>query len=389
MEWLNKVFGHTPYTQGSLEGALRRAFYQHRARVYGTKGIRIVYDWTYCENRTLTVPIEEFVHKLCDLVGGSPFTVEVDESEPSHHIVSEGAYIVFSPDSDGGCSDVIQCLLTDPKMPEKITVLYEECSREPDPESGGEVYALTKSSYGGITISEIGRVDEPLVETNYEEDVVTTFHDIVERIQEGKDRKGRIVILDGVPGTGKSFFIRAMISHVGEEARFVLVPPDMVQELGKPVFLSTLVEHSQKDSPMVLVIEDADAVLSERNRDSVAALSAALNLGDGIIGDALNVWMVLSTNAPVQEIDDAMMRKGRLLARLELRGLPLEAAARAASEMSGTEVTVDAVREAVVSQEKDSADQTLRRSQLVQSGAAVPLADIYALFGREEEGEDA
>jgi SpoVK/Ycf46/Vps4 family AAA+-type ATPase len=47
-------------------------------------------------------------------------------------------------------------------------------------------------------------------------------------------------------------------------------------------------------------------------KDSIDAISAALNMGDGILGDVCNIRLVITTNQPVTEIDEAMKRPGRL-----------------------------------------------------------------------------
>ena len=42
-----------------------------------------------------------------------------------------------------------------------------------------------------------------------------------------------------------------------------------------------------------------------------------MNLSDGLLSDCLNIQVICSFNTPLQNIDTALLRKGRLIARYE------------------------------------------------------------------------
>jgi SpoVK/Ycf46/Vps4 family AAA+-type ATPase len=91
---------------------------------------------------------------------------------------------------------------------------------------------------------------------------------------------------------------------------------------------------------MVLVIEDADRCLTSRGSDNISAISAILNLSDGIIGNLLDLRIVCTTNAEIDNIDAALMRSGRLSARIEVNLLDVEQAKVIYTRVGGTQEQV-------------------------------------------------
>jgi ATP-dependent 26S proteasome regulatory subunit len=69
------------------------------------------------------------------------------------------------------------------------------------------------------------------------------------------------------------------------------------------------------------VIEDAENVIMERSGGSNGAILNLLNLCDGLLSDCLNIQVVCSFNTDISKIDQALMRKGRLIAKYEFKKL--------------------------------------------------------------------
>lgn len=188
------------------------------------------------------------------------------------------------------------------------------------------VYALAETG-GGIEIQEVGLAGQPYEPDNYEEDVSDGFSFIVDDLQRDEP-VGRLTIIEGDPGTGKTFFIRGIINEV-LDAIFVLVPSHMVDDLAGPELVPMLIKaHGLAGStkPIVLVIEDADRALVPREEGSLAAISALLNVSDGILGRVLNLRILCTTNQPIEEIDEALKRPGRLSKHLHIGPLSKERA---------------------------------------------------------------
>jgi len=172
------------------------------------------------------------------------------------------------------------------------------------------IYMMVANS-DGISIQRTGKVGSPFEPAFYSKKVKDSYdficQDLVKELP-----KGKITILSGQPGTGKTFLIRSLIGKLGSKCSFVIVPPSLVSKLGEPEMLPALLEHKSEKKPMVLILEDADILVKERLKDSIDAISAALNMGDGILGDVCNIRLLITTNQPITEIDSAMKRPGRL-----------------------------------------------------------------------------
>ncbi len=142
---------------------------------------------------------------------------------------------------------------------------------------------------------------------------------------------GCMTILNGEPGTGKTYLVRAMLMDV-PAATFLLIPPTMIPDLSGPNLISLLLENRHSFSsggPTILVLEDADYCLAPRKSDNMSAISAILNMGDGIFGSLFDIRILATTNAETQEIDPAILRAGRLSRRIDVNKLTAEEATTA------------------------------------------------------------
>lgn len=184
----------------------------------------------------------------------------------------------------------------------------------------GHVYAIVVQG-GRLALNTIGNAGIPLVPINYNPSVIEDYKFIVNDMNSSTP-SGRISIMEGEPGTGKTHLVRAMLTEV-KDAMFVLVSPEMVSSLGGPELLPLLLSHrSNQAGPIILILEDADKCLVTRQGDNINSIQSLLNLGDGILGSLLDLRIVATTNAKKLEMEPAIMRTGRLCRRLEVG--PLE-----------------------------------------------------------------
>jgi len=140
---------------------------------------------------------------------------------------------------------------------------------------------------------------------------------IVNRLNTKKE-KG-IVLLHGKPGTGKTSYLRWLINQ-GIDKNILYVPSELSYQLTSPHFIPFLMDN--KDS--ILVIEEAENILSSRDSGRNEAVSNLLNLSDGLLSDCLNIQIVATFNTNLQNIDEALLRKGRLIAKYEFLELSLD-----------------------------------------------------------------
>lgn len=201
----------------------------------------------------------------------------------------------------------------------------------------GDVFTLTGEA-GTLELRRIGNAGRALERANYQEEILSLYDRAVTGLT-SEEPHGRLVIVDGPPGVGKTYMVRGMLQEVSD-ATFLLIPASMIDDLTGPALLPALLDA--RDSPyegapkrLVLVIEDADAALVPRQSDNIALISALLNLGDGILGHTLDLRLIVTTNAKGVDIDPALVRPGRLLERIEIGPLSVEAAGRVYERLTG------------------------------------------------------
>lgn len=180
-------------------------------------------------------------------------------------------------------------------------------------EKKGIINLICKTQHG-FELKEY-TIKDPVIdfESNYNDDFKSIDSVILNRLnQEGG--KG-LVMLYGVPGTGKTSYIRRIINNVNK--RVLYLPPDMATELSNPGLMPFLTDIPNS----ILIVEDAENVLIKRQGQHNQAISNILNLSDGLFGDCLNIQILATFNTSLNNIDEALLRKGRLIAKYEFKPL--------------------------------------------------------------------
>jgi SpoVK/Ycf46/Vps4 family AAA+-type ATPase len=160
------------------------------------------------------------------------------------------------------------------------------------------------------------------VADNYADDVVADFAYIRDELNSDSCH-GSIVIFDGPPGSGKTHLVRYLINS-STKSKYILIPPEMVSSLTSPNLVAFLIQQAtaNKGRPMVFVLEDGDQALVPRDAGNVGVIQSLLNLTDGILGRALNIRILCTTNADSTAVDPAILRSGRLIRRTHVGFLP-------------------------------------------------------------------
>lgn len=132
----------------------------------------------------------------------------------------------------------------------------------------------------------------------------------------GNPTANGLILLHGKPGTGKTTYIRHLIANVN--AKFIYFPVDFLNSIDEPNFIPFISKYPGS----VLVIEDCEkAIMSREHGNASMLLSNLLNLGDGLLSDALKLKIICTFNSNLRNIDKALLRKGRLIARYEFDNL--------------------------------------------------------------------
>ena len=98
------------------------------------------------------------------------------------------------------------------------------------------------------------------------------------------------------------------------------IDPSIFESFSSASFFDFLLSH--KDS--TLIMEDCEAVLLNRDKAFNSTMNTLLNLTDGIVGDSLSLHFICTFNTNVNNIDKALLRKGRLSYMYEFEPLTLE-----------------------------------------------------------------
>jgi hypothetical protein len=240
-------------------------------------------------------------------------------------------------------SNRFSVLIAAPKN-EEFFLVFEEWFKKNSTQktkSKGKVFMLTSTPQGIQTVA-VGFAAVPLMLSHYESQAQEKIVRVAKNLKE-QWPDGRLTILEGPPGCGKTFLVRSLIAEV-PDANFIFVPPSLVRSLGDPSFTSALLAMRDPDAdnedflysgPTVLICEDADDILLSRGSDNMSSISSLLNLTAGILSDVVDIRIIATTNADKNKIDPAALRNGRLSEYVKVGPLPLEQATSVLNELMG------------------------------------------------------
>jgi ATPase family associated with various cellular activities (AAA) len=196
-----------------------------------------------------------------------------------------------------------------------------------------DLWILTVSAAGiearRVALHRFYLSDEEL-NLNYGANFRSWHREFVNKVSEAKIG---LTILQGPPGTGKTSYLRHLLHELRATHRFYYLPVTVYPMLAAPAAVDFWVSENTRyeDKLKVAIIEDAETLLMERASDNHDSLSNLLNLADGFLGAFLKLHLICTINTPIEKLDPAVMRPGRLLARQTFNRLtPQEAQTLAA-----------------------------------------------------------
>lgn len=197
----------------------------------------------------------------------------------------------------------------------ELLELLKDCYVAPKKETNN-LYTIQSTDHGFTLIKM--KVKEIVLDINKQyNDSFAKESEKIDTFIAQEDKSG-LVILHGEKGTGKSSYIKKLINN-HPERKFIFVQTAMLDLLDSPSFSSFLC--SLHDS--VIILEDCEnIVVSRKSHKGNSGVATILNMSDGLLSDGLGIKFICTFNEDISNIDEALLRKGRLVSKYEFT--PLE-----------------------------------------------------------------
>lgn len=249
-------------------------------------------------SKTLILPMVAIVELQSDT---DTRILSIKENKP---VATDGS------DDENGIDGALYITSLDKEIIDKVDKLFEKYTIN----AGGNnnIINMIVSTPMGFSVSPFGSIGMPLLRDNYSDNVLEGFDHIVKDLQ-SSNPTGRLSIIEGPPGTGKSYMIRGLI-EAAKDCTWIFIPSKNVEDLDGPGLVNVLksTKIKSKDKPVVLIVEDADHCLVRREQTSLSTISTFLNLSDGLVGALLDLRLIATTNSKSIDFEPALMRPGRL-----------------------------------------------------------------------------
>ena len=201
------------------------------------------------------------------------------------------------------------------------------------------VYMLLSAPHG-LSLDPLHIGSNELIKENYS-DISNQKYDYIAKQFVRSEPHGRLVVISGQPGTGKTYFIRGLVSELANKLSFIFIPAKFAGEIDSPNLVSLLLDHKKNvNKSMILLIEDADLCIEARDGGNLSIISSLLNYTDGILGSLLDIRVIATTNMENIQLDKAVLRSGRLLTKFEIEKLSVADANRCLKNLN-SDIVVD------------------------------------------------
>ncbi len=198
---------------------------------------------------------------------------------------------------------------------ESMVAKFNETYRKPPPPKGGSFYLIRTGRDISSEVVSLGLetiLDDQALSLHYGNGSQEWHEDFIAKL---RGSSHGLSIFEGSPGTGKTSYLRHLMGVLKETHRFYFIPTATMGVLSNPDFIGFWAEQRRRHADMqfVVILEDSDAALMTRGADNREQVSAILNLSDGMLADFLRLQIICTINCKAADIDQALLRPGRLL----------------------------------------------------------------------------
>jgi hypothetical protein len=179
------------------------------------------------------------------------------------------------------------------------------------------------------------------VESNYEANTKEALQKLLLNFQ--PSHGGQIILWHGVPGTGKTYALRALCNQWKDwcDIDYILDPEVLLNDSNylTNVILEDETSHhwdaeqetyvEDESKWKLLIMEDTGELIAENAKERTGqGLSRLLNIADGFIGQGLRVLILITTNEKMEKLHPAVSRPGRCAAAIGFNPLSRDDAYR-------------------------------------------------------------
>lgn len=175
------------------------------------------------------------------------------------------------------------------------------------------------------------------ISRNYSQSVVDKIGELIKLKTAPDAGRGRMIILHGPAGTGKTNGIRALSSEWRDWALpAVVLDPDVM--LQSPGYMIEVASREEKGKTPLIVLEDSGELASTQSRGQM--MSRLLNMADGLATQWTKAMFLVTTNEAIGDLGAAITRPGRCLAAIEVGALTAEESGKWLGETVSESMTI-------------------------------------------------
>ena len=210
-----------------------------------------------------------------------------------------------------------------PQEAERLVTKFSETYHKPPVPTGGSFYLITTGKEISIETVPLGAetlLGDEAFTLHYGNGSRAWHQDFTDKVRASNHG---LSIFEGTPGTGKTSYLRHLMGALKNSHRFYFIPTATMDVLSNPEFIGFWANQRRNYSErqFVVILEDSDAALMTRGAENREQVSAILNLSDGMLADFLRLQIICTINCRANDIDQALLRPGRLLCHRVFRRL--------------------------------------------------------------------
>ncbi|MCK9445484.1 ATP-binding protein [bacterium] len=222
-------------------------------------------------------------------------------------------------------SDIIKTQLLEDSIVNKILDLVYV------PTMKNQFFIISSTPQGyGLKSSYVRDMDIDL-ELNYGKKFVEIHDKIYDNLY---NKKNGLFLFHGDSGTGKTTYIRKLISMLSEKKTIIYIPSYMMGSIADPELISFISNFTKT----ILLLEDAENVLTKHAEERTQAVANILNMTDGLLNDSLELQIIATFNVESKSIDPALTRAGRLVVNQKFKALSVPDANRLSKHINSNRV---------------------------------------------------